>query len=395
MSKNNSDFFKEKKPWSKTKDQILGSYLAPYFQKILYTGKPSVYIDGFAGKGKFDDGNDGSPLIALKVLEKDTSNASFASSTNAYFIDLNYSKDLEKNLTPYRKSANLNIISGKFEDNIIPLLTKNAGANVFLYIDPYGIKALDFNLFSKIAKANFYSAELLINFNSFGFLREACRVCKKNPPELNWVDELVEYDKSSADEEDLNRIAGGTYWKEIITKYVAGNFTSDDAEKEIVKQYCSKLQEHYKFVLNMAIRVHEGTQPKYRMVYATNHPDGCVLMADSMYKSYKDMCERSDNGQLCLFEKDVNDDIIPDKDQLKGWLLTEIPIENRRLNSVLAKYFCDFGINATTAMLKSLLKELEKERKISVTRDPAFSPKMKPSTFWSDEKGKKVIVRKI
>ena len=29
-----------------------------------------VYVDCFAGKGKFEDGNDGSPLIALKIISE-------------------------------------------------------------------------------------------------------------------------------------------------------------------------------------------------------------------------------------------------------------------------------------------------------------------------------------
>ena len=65
MAKKNDDFFVKKKPWSKVKDELLGCYLKPYVAKILHTRKPLAYVDCFAGKGKFDDGNPGSPLIAL------------------------------------------------------------------------------------------------------------------------------------------------------------------------------------------------------------------------------------------------------------------------------------------------------------------------------------------
>ena len=57
------DFFKAKKPWSILKDQILDYYLAPYIAKILKTGKPLIIIDCFAGKGRFDDDEIGSPII--------------------------------------------------------------------------------------------------------------------------------------------------------------------------------------------------------------------------------------------------------------------------------------------------------------------------------------------
>ena len=44
------EFFKKKKEWSNYKDALLGSYILPYFNKIMSTGVEVVYIDGFAGK---------------------------------------------------------------------------------------------------------------------------------------------------------------------------------------------------------------------------------------------------------------------------------------------------------------------------------------------------------
>ena len=62
--------FKEKKAWSEVKDELLGCYFKPYVQKILHTYRPLIYVDCFAGKGKFDDGKNGSPLTALQSLDK-------------------------------------------------------------------------------------------------------------------------------------------------------------------------------------------------------------------------------------------------------------------------------------------------------------------------------------
>ena len=50
MTKRNDDFFREKKAWSKVKDELLECYLTPYIAKILTTKKPLVYVDCFAGK---------------------------------------------------------------------------------------------------------------------------------------------------------------------------------------------------------------------------------------------------------------------------------------------------------------------------------------------------------
>lgn len=65
---NTKEFFKTKKAWSIYKDELLCSYILPYFNKVMSTGIPIVYIDGFAGKGKFDDGTLGSPLLVKEKL---------------------------------------------------------------------------------------------------------------------------------------------------------------------------------------------------------------------------------------------------------------------------------------------------------------------------------------
>lgn len=66
MAKDQSDYFKAKQIWSKTKDSMLGCYLAPYFSKVIPFSKDGiVYVDAFAGAGVFEDGDPGSSLIAL------------------------------------------------------------------------------------------------------------------------------------------------------------------------------------------------------------------------------------------------------------------------------------------------------------------------------------------
>lgn len=82
MSKKNNDFFKEKKAWSEVKDELLGCYFKPYAQKILHTYKPLIYVDCFAGKGKFEDGRPGSPLIALDIIRSCCVDSTKMQSTN-------------------------------------------------------------------------------------------------------------------------------------------------------------------------------------------------------------------------------------------------------------------------------------------------------------------------
>ena len=160
MAKKNDDFFVEKKPWSVVKDELLCCYFKPYVSKILHTYKPLVYVDCFAGKGKFEDGNPGSPLIALEIIEQCRASTTMEhTNIAATFIDLNYADDLRENLKAYPW---VNIVSGKYEENIAAILRGKERCNVFLYIDPYGIKALQCSFFDNFARGRFNSIELLI-----------------------------------------------------------------------------------------------------------------------------------------------------------------------------------------------------------------------------------------
>ena len=79
-------------------------------------------------------------------------------------------------------------------------------------------------LLSVLVLVLFKSIELLINMNSFGFLREACRVQGiQFKTDDNFAD-LIEYEPSifevtnnslQVSKEKLNNIAGGDYWIEM------------------------------------------------------------------------------------------------------------------------------------------------------------------------------------
>ena len=308
MAKKNDDFFKEKKSWSEVKDSLLGNYLKPYLQKILHTRKSIVYVDCFAGKGAFEDGQPGSPLIALQTMQDCLNHTTMSDwHIEPYFIDLNYADDLKVNLKEY---PGINIVSGKYEDEICTILEEKRGCNVFLYVDPYGIKALDCTLFDCFATHGFNSIELLINMNSFGFIREGCRVLGVNFDDNDIFEDLVEYDSTHlvADENSklaLNKIAGGDYWIRIIEAKRRNTITAYDAEAQFADEYCKRLRQGYSYVLNMPLRIKRGQVPKYRMIHATNHADGALLMVDNIFGRWELMKDIQTGGQIQIWEENV------------------------------------------------------------------------------------------
>ncbi len=407
MPKDNRNFFKQKKIWSEVKDELLGCYMVPYFNKILSMGNPVLYVDCFAGKGQFDDGKPGSPLTALQSLDSSLSVCrGRIPAVNMKFIELNHHKDLEANI-PRHHRGRCEVIGGKFEDNIKPLLqnamTANRQLNVFLYVDPYGVKVLNATLFDSLAVA-FSTAELLINLNSFGFIREACRVKKVTFRERQdeIFSDLEEYDSSILDSiQELNDIAGGDYWQAIIDKYSAGTIDCYEAEKEFSQLYKERLRRNYTYVLDMPIRLKSGQHPKYRMVHATNHPDGCTLMADNIAKrTDRLVIDIQSAGQLSLFQQTAENEMVSE-DMLMGRVkaLLESTSDFIRLNKFLADFYNEYGVLCDLARLSSgrsgsVLKTLESCRYIDVQRTPALTDKGKPSKFWQEGKGNTLVLRK-
>lgn len=404
MSKKNNDFFKEKKTWSEEKDELLACYFRPYVAKILHTYKPLVYIDCFAGKGKFDDGKKGSPLIALDIIRDSCQATKITGMPNieTAFIDANYAAELRENLAAYPKAK---VIAGKYEDEIDTLLKDKNDSNVFLYIDPYGIKALNCARFDQLANGQFNSIELLINMNTFGFIREGCRVFGAHfKTEATFFDDLVEYEPTVLDTSDnslkssvqaLNDIAGGDYWKIIIEQYKKGEITGYEAEEYFAEQYCQRLSQSYSYVLNMPIRIQKGKHTKYRMIHATNHPDGCILMADNICNRWELLREIQTGGQMSLWEEDINNQpidmseienkVIDHFSQCGSWI---------SLNAAMAVFFVKYGIICSTSDITKILKKLEKRGRLDVLRNPRLTKSGKrPTTFMTEGKGQTVAVR--
>lgn len=412
MAKNNKDFFKTKNSWSVIKDQLLGCYLEPYFQKVLMSRRPIYYVDCFAGQGKFDDGKYGSPLIALQA--RDTCLAATGNENGIIelsFIEPNHFSALRKNVANFRTPNPLTTIHPeKYEDIIEGLLQNKQGVNMFLYIDPYGISALDYDLFEKINGYGFNSIEVLVNFNSFGFFRDACRamgVAYNNDAALNDLDEIVEYapteiDSSPQSTKLLSQIAGGSYWKEIVERYKKKELDGYSAEQTFSNEYKLRLKQKFNYVLDMPIRLKRGHRPKYRMIHACNHQDGCFLMAENMLKRKDELFTRiQQNCQPSLFNfcdsvtSTVENNLIT-TEQVKE-LLSRFIAEGEETvgcRMLLAGFYNQHGLLCEISMIHAILEDLAKCGTIDIIRAPAKSETGKPSTFWSEKKNKRVTIRR-
>lgn len=394
MSKDNSDFFEAKSEWSKIKDSLLAYYLPPYVSKILMTHKPLIYVDGFAGPGQFKDGNEGSPLIASRIIDERllASNA-VCPKVLKIFIETEHCEQLRDNLA----SFNPLIYETSFAD--LPAILEEQGvtdANLFLYIDPFGIKYLDMGLFHDLVSI-YSSVEVLVNFNSFGFVREACRVYGAAFDDLP-EDDLPErdpWDIASTEEtaKRLSTIIGGTEWQGIISDYKIGAIKGRDVESEIACLYSDYLKTMFEYVLNFPVRLKAGNHPKYRMFHASNHHDGAILMYETMGKEKTDLLFLQSDGQTSLFDQTIENELI-DRNDVKNKLFDfAVRIGHRiSLSEFYASFVSSLGVTLPFADLRELLCDLEREGKVRIIRNPSHTKNGKPSKFMAEDHGNKAWI---
>lgn len=370
-------FFGEKKAWSRIKDEVLQAYLPPYLAKVSKTKRPIIIADCFAGKGRFENDEPGSPLFIADAIAHQLSDA-LSPDIKGVLIEKKYFEDLKRNIPDY---SWLTALEGDYEVHMGYFIRnyQPRDQNLLIYVDPYGIKSVLFSYFERLHKKGFHTFELLLNLNIFGFLREGCRLLKKPDTE---TESPAFYEPDVNSPERLDEIAGGSYWREILEEYYSGRIKMQEAEEHFIAQYCMKLKKIFRYVVNIPIKVKLNNIPKYRLVFGTDHADGLLLMVDDMHRRWDDFRMEARNNQSPLFECDFPD---PSKQQ-DCW-----DVENRIISNInteidlkvlLVKLVEEFGISFSTTDYKTFLKQMEHDR-IDVRRIPATTPTGKPSTSWN------------
>lgn len=374
------NFFAQKHSWSRLKDEILFSYLTPYITKISYTRHPIAIVDCFAGKGSFDDGEKGSPLFIAQAIKDFKAKNRALSEIQGAFVEKKYFKELQENLCSFTECE---LIENDYESwaNEFVKADHSQRINLLLYVDPYGIKPLPFHHFEEICRLDLKSFEMLLNFNSRGFLREGCRLLKVQNFECNDDDEIYAPDEANSISR-MNAIANGNYWQKILASYDAGVISMKEAEIAFCEAYANELKNIFDYVVNIPIKAKKSHIPKYRLIFGTNSEDGLLLMADKMSRTWRDFIERERNGQLQMFEcieyPDENHFNYHDPKEAIWDLISE-PLD---LKTLLVKLIEIFGICYPESELKKICKRMEKEGELKVTRKPSKTPRGKDSTSW-------------
>ncbi|MDD4358750.1 MAG: three-Cys-motif partner protein TcmP [Candidatus Pacebacteria bacterium] len=269
------------KPHTRMKLDIYREYLTPaitIFKKWLsYSNKKIFIVDCFAGRGMYHEGKnknsiDGSPLIALKVIESFIKKGIPKNKIKCFFVEKNIKnyKDLLSFTNKYKSTIDFKIIHGTFSDSIEKILEEVNSNPCIFFIDPYGIKGMDKISIRKI-------------------------MSKMGPKDtiLNYMKEGVARTKGVIRKGTLNE-------KEIKTIETFKNFLGDCSEK-ILKEKDSELLMHYvEEVLKkqstedlkiLAYDMKSSFKDSiiYYLLFATKDKRIATKIMKQIFKKYKDM----------------------------------------------------------------------------------------------------------
>lgn len=278
-------FFHAKRPWSVYKDSILNYYLDPYIPKVATQQKPILIVDCFAGCGRFEDGTNGSPVIICETIRKWREKGFRISGEFIEADPINFAS-LKHALQPYSAFADCH--HSTFAVRLADLTRKAQTHSLFLYVDPYSVRGLKFQLMRQVfeqIRASGSSVEVLLNWNPVAFLRWGKSALKSVADETQSVidsggDFLADDPEDPVQLTELDEIAGGPYWRSI-----ASNSTISFAESlnRLTEAYCQSLHGSFAFVARYPVKEkYKHTVPKYFLVFGTRHPDGIELMNDAM-----------------------------------------------------------------------------------------------------------------
>ncbi|MGJ3239646.1 MAG: three-Cys-motif partner protein TcmP [Anaerolineae bacterium] len=346
-----SDFFSGKRPWSKIKDAILGSYMSPYFAKMSRTHYPFLIIDAFAGPGRFDDGSPGSPLIICQAAER------YAKGRyEAIFINLN--KDHHNQLSSILEKANYSgaeAVHGDSRDVLRQVHSRlEEPLTIFLYMDPFGLKEASFDLIRPFIERNTqYSTEILINLQAPILHRLAARDAFLETPDNNTVRSF---------HETLSRVLGGDYWKKYM---FAEGLSAKEREERVVEEYCSLLSSTNYLSYTGACPVQESrtSRAKYYTIFASRHLDAMKLFNDEMLRAFEQHMHQQE-FENTLFA-DVNWQTWRNPEEIKKIVLDYVQknpgkTRSRLWDLIVQAYFMRFS----SSEYKKALNEMVKEGKI-------------------------------
>jgi three-Cys-motif partner protein len=300
-------------PFQHVKHNLIRCYLGGWYPKLSWSGRV-LYVDTHAGRGVFETGDPGSPLVALRTLLEHShrDNLLAASEYNFLFIErdpenlamLNGEIDRLKPLPP---RVNVDTSEGDAFGKLSSVLAdlRRDGQRMspaFLFVDPYGFK-IPGRVLADLMNAG-DRVELFINI----MWRELDMLVQQRPP-LN-----------TPHANTLDEIFASGEWRHEIT-----GATPEDRLDQAVRLLARAIGARW---WTSAVRMSTGgATTRYALLHLTNSDKGRDLMKScswSIFPAGQFLVRKSDNpDQQVLFEPE------PDLTPVRAWVIEKLKVKAR------------------------------------------------------------------
>ena len=121
---------------------------------------------------------------------------------------------------------------------------------------------------------------------------------QKEIPEDEWLDEFEDEGKRTMSPDDIDGIAGGSYWRNIVSNDRA--FV--EMEQACVQEYMKQMAHFFRGVCCYPIKEkYTHKIPKYRLIFGSRHPDAMVLINDAVCNA-RDLFLKKERVDDLLFD---------------------------------------------------------------------------------------------
>ena len=336
---------------TRAKHEILRRYLGAWFPILTIRGanRRVIFLDGFAGPGRYSGGEPGSPLIALETLVNHT-HFSEMSDTEFIFLFVEKDRDHFKNLQQELENFWSRRVGGKpqnigvypynkeFTEMTRDILRHTQGrlAPTLAFIDPFGWSGVPLGTIRDLLSSD--KCEVLFNFM------------------FDSVNRFIG-DERSGISQSFDELFG-TGASEHAT---AAQLSGEDRKQFLANLYKRQLQTvgGFRHVRSFELMNPRRGRTEYFLMFGTRHPEGLRAMKDAMWALDPVSGLRFTGftgDQLVLFEPE------PNTDPLRAALLERFADQVVRIEQI--EQFVVEHTDYKTTHYKSVLKVLENNRQI-------------------------------
>jgi three-Cys-motif partner protein len=267
----------EQMPQSTYKHVMLDQYGIRYATMTAskLPSRRAVLFDGYAGRGRFDNGSAASAehmMLAAQKVKKTTQ-------IDCFFVEKKLSdfQVLESLAEEYR-AGGLKIVTrhGECGDYIDELVRYAKGASLFLFIDPCGA-TLPWGKLAPLLKQRgaWPRTELLMNFNADLVRRAGGQVLKHQMNEHGV--------------KRLNIVCDGDWWQQLAidTFHASGGMAWEEAAKVVALEYARRLCDAVGNIGSVVapVRRQAHHQPVYYLIFLTHDVHGFWVMGNAASKA--------------------------------------------------------------------------------------------------------------